>query len=61
MNGGCGGCGAAREVPGVAPALSATLATDTVAVPVTPCRCGRVPWLWLLGALALGYVLRGQR
>lgn len=42
-------------------ALSAALSTETVEVPVTPCRCGRVPWLWLLGALALGYYLKGGR
>lgn len=62
--GGCEGCGGMAlpnppvSFSSVAPASSSSsssLQSSAVAViPTTPCKCGRLPWWWLLVAFLVG-------
>lgn len=46
-------------VTGVTPSAepAALAQPGTVAMPITPCQCGRVPWLWIIAAVIAYHVL----
>lgn len=63
---GCGGCGSCggMSLPNppvnllsVAPgssSSSSSLQPSATVIPTTPCKCGRLPWWWLLVAFLVG-------
>lgn len=60
----CNGCsGETLSAPAVQPPAAALVATipDSVPLPVTACKCGRIPWLWLVAALLVGVAIGRRR
>lgn len=67
MLGGCGSCGGCGSAPKTgAPAVGVNYTTVAAApgaavagaIPMTACKCGRLPWWWLLVAFVVGYSMK---
>lgn len=45
-----------NEGPSIA-AMMADVSISETPVPLTPCKCGRSPWWWLIVAAVVGYLI----
>lgn len=59
---GCGGMATTPVAPTFALSSGTPAPTASIAVgepvPMTACKCGRLPWWWLLVAFGIGYAMR---